>query len=444
MFRSPCRLTVVAVVFLFCTHSQAQTTWVELTGAPITSRHNDAYFVSADEGWVVNGAGEIWTTKDGGASWDRQHFENDSHFRSVGFVNDSVGFAGNVGEGEFGTTDRTALYSTSDAGQTWDPVGAYNGRTPTGICGMQVVNDSMVVAVGRVRGPAFFVKTTDRGTTWISKDMHTYAAGLIDVHFFDPDHGIAVGLTNADHAQSRAIILTTTDGGETWTTTFTSSRQGEWAWKISFPTSNVGYVSLQRNVESPIFFLKTNDGGVTWDEKLFSGSHYFVQGLGFIDENNGWIGGNSSFPTFVTSDGGDSWVSADFGVRVNRFRFLGDSLGYAVGQTVYKYDARAVGVGDEKPDAKQHQLSIETVYPNPSSGAVALRYNLDAPALVRAGAFDVYGREITPLFHAHKSAGVHEITWHGLQSNGNRVAGGLYFIVLRTKTEVATSTVVLK
>ena len=91
-----------------------------------------------------------------------------------------------------------------------------------------------------------------------------------------------------------------------------------------FPSKNVGYVSLQRNYESPIYFLKTVDGGATWDEMLFMNDYYFIQGIGFIDENLGWMGGNSSYPTFVTTDGGQLG-SADFGSRVNRLDFINNT-----------------------------------------------------------------------------------------------------------------------
>ena len=200
--------------------AQSFPAWHTLPNAPVVSRHNDAYFTSPDKGWIVNGAGEIFNTEDGGENWAIQFDQSQSHFRSVGFIDDLRGWSGNVGEGEFGSTDTTALYQTVDGGNTWLPQHNFSGPNPKGLCGMFVVNDTTVVAVGRVRGPSFFVKTTDGGKTWISKDMSAYAAGLIDIYFFTPDIGIAVGLTNPDHEQSSGIILYTSDGGETWETRF--------------------------------------------------------------------------------------------------------------------------------------------------------------------------------------------------------------------------------
>ncbi|SVC70336.1 uncharacterized protein METZ01_LOCUS323190, partial [marine metagenome] len=256
--------------------------WVELPNSPYVSRFNDINFVNTDQGWAVNGWGQIYFTPDGGNSWELQLEQSESHFRSVGFFDVMNGWAGNVGAGEFGATDTIKLYKTSDGGGSWERFDSFSGPDPAGICGLQVVNDSVMCAVGRVRGPAFFIKTIDKGESWISYELDEYAAGLIDLLFFDPDTGFIVGLTHEDHEQSSGVVLRTVDGGVSWETMIVTSRLGEWTWKISFPSRNVGYVSLQRNYDAPIYFLKTTNGGEIWEEKLFSESYYFVQGIGFV------------------------------------------------------------------------------------------------------------------------------------------------------------------
>ena len=80
--------------------------------------------------------------------------------------------------------------------------------------------------------------------------------------------------------------------------------------------------------------MKTTDGGVSWEEKLFR--NYTQQGIGFINESTGWIGGWSG-ATYETTDSGNSWHLAGWGRNVNRFRFINDTVAYSVGQRVYKY-----------------------------------------------------------------------------------------------------------
>ncbi len=403
-------------------------TWRELPAAPFTGRHNDAFFVSAEAGWIVNGDGEIYRTQDGGSSWQLQFRKTTAHFRSVGFLNSQRGFAGNVGEGEFGTTDRPALYETFDGGESWAPMGVWNGPAPRGLCGMQVVNDSVVVAVGRVRGPATFARTTDGGVTWRSRDMGAYAAGLIDVFFAHPDTGYVVGLTNVDHEISSGIILYTEDGGETWVERFRSTRTGEWCWKISFPSRDVGYVSLQRNSRAPIYVLKTSDGGATWEEKLFSSSYYFVQGIGFVDEKRGWIGGNSTSPVYQTEDGGDTWWAESIRPRLNRFRFVGDSLGYAVGRSVHKLADWSVVAVDPVSDAVA-KPSTES-FPNPFIDRTRIRFSVARPSVVTLEVYDLLGRRVTRLIDDFRMPGEHMVEWDGRDLSGRPVAAGTYLYVV--------------
>jgi hypothetical protein len=75
-----------------------------------------------------------------------------------------------------------------------------------------------------------------------------------------------------------------------------------------------------------------------------------LEGVGFVDEQHGWVGGWGSADfkagsTSETVDGGRTWTDAnDIGRFVNRFRFLGRpvTIGYAAGRTVYKYSSEPV------------------------------------------------------------------------------------------------------
>ena len=102
------------------------------------------------------------------------------------------------------------------------------------------MNDSVIYGVGRVRGPVYFLKSTDRGESWYTQNMLQYAADLMDIYFTSVDSGFIVGGNVAPNENSNGIILHTTDAGTTWTNVFTSSQIGEWCWKINFPSKNTG------------------------------------------------------------------------------------------------------------------------------------------------------------------------------------------------------------
>ena len=70
--------------------------------------------MSPDSGWVVNGAGEIHRTTDGGETWTLQTTVS-NYLRCVGFATPLKGWAGAL----YGSP---LLYATGNAGVTWTPV----------------------------------------------------------------------------------------------------------------------------------------------------------------------------------------------------------------------------------------------------------------------------------------------------------------------------------
>ncbi len=429
-------------------YSQAVGIWSKTNFTPSpSSRNNDGFFLNPSVGWIANGIGQIHRTTNGGMSWTKViDKSNNTHWRSIGFFDTLNGFAGALGWGDPNNTsskDTVILYKTTNAGTNWMPEHQLSSSTiKRGFCGMHILDDSVINAVGRVRGPAWFYRTTDRGKTWSAKDMNEYAGGLIDVYFFSKDTGVCVGLTNTDHANSSGVVLMTTDGGETWEKKITTTRTGEWLWKVSFPSRNTGYASLQRNSLSPIYFLKTTDGGNTWNEKLFSNSYYFVQGMGFISDSVGWLGGNSSNPMYQTTDGGDTWKPIGIGRRINRFRFLSPSTGYSIGDSVYIYSLNPTGfmAGQE---SRTLGYELASNYPNPFNPETKISFTLAAVGHVSIAIFDSKGSLIRTLFNAELPAGNHSFTWDGRNEADEDVASGLYLYRLQSKDFTQTKKMML-
>lgn len=421
----------------------SQAKWQKTAYIPSpASRINDGFFLTPMLGWVVNGVGQIHRTSDGGNSWQKVFERSKTHFRSVGFLDSLNGYAGCLGWGDpnnLSSTDTNLIYHSSNSGQTWTPVISLSSAViKRGFCGMHVINDSAIVAVGRVRGPAWFYKSTDRGRTWTAKDMSSYAGGLIDVRFTHPDTGLCVGLTNSNHDSSSGVILFTSDGGTTWTKRITTARKGEWCWKINFPSRKVGYVSLQRNTLSPIYFVKTTDGGITWTEKLFSNSYYFVQGIGFANDTLGWAGGNSANPMYETTNGGESWHSVGLGRRINRIRMFSNTFGYAVGDSVYKYAPTGTWIAADNGSEGPLNFVLRNNFPNPFNPETKIQFTLREASRVVITIFDIHGSIVCTLLNEHLSAGEYTARWEGTNEAEEPVASGAYFY--RLQTEMSTET----
>lgn len=430
------------ILLLTFTELDAQPTWQALPNAPTTSRHDDGFFINENLGWVV-GRGRIWKTIDGGKSWIKQFDHGDIYFRSVGFLDSLTGVAGNLGTNEFGgQTDTNLIYRTTNGGSSWEPVNNFIGPKPRGICGLCVINDSVIVGVGRVRGPVYFLKSTDKGATWHTKSMSDYAMELMDIYFTSPDTGFVVGGNGEVNEKAHGIILHTTDGGETWSNVFTSSQLGEWCWKINFPSRNVGYVSLQRDTGKVVNFVKTIDGGKTWQEHFFNASGYYVQGIGFLNDSVGWIGGNSTFTTFETTDGGESWHDAHFGSRVNRIRRVNDSVAYAMGETIYKYENRSTT--DIVEHKKNHPSGFVLMqnYPNPFNPSTTIEFSIpegiENNSLVLLKVYDVLGNEVRTIFDEVKEPGNYKVIF-----NAGDLPSGVYFYKMQTENYSETKKFIL-
>ena len=315
--------------------------WVPLAEAPhINGKQDDLHFVTPELGWSVNGLGNIHRTTDGGQTWTHLLEQAGTYFRAVLFTSATRGFVANIGPGYFpGVTDPNPLYETRDGGETWTVVTSITGPMPAGICNFTMIDAQHLVAVGRVGGPSFVLLSSDGGETWTSTDVTAQLAMLIDARFTSPQQGWLLGGSSANLDAAHTVVLHTEDGGASWQEVFRSELTREIGWKLSFPTADVGYASvLSYNDTSS--FLKTTDGGRTWQQRPLGVGAYEAKGIGFINARVGWVGGERvGKPVYRTSDGGDSWVAvSDLGPLVNRFRFVDPWTGYAIGSLIYKLE----------------------------------------------------------------------------------------------------------
>lgn len=320
-------------------HYSFSQVWHVLPASPEQPwRNDDLFFINSTTGWVVNIRGEIWKTTDGGTTW-RCMVRQPTAFRCIGFLDTLHGFVGNLGPSVWNSNkDETPLYKTIDGGKTWLPVNDYMGPKPAGLCGMQIVNDSVIVACGRVDGPAYFIKSVDGGNRWRSYNISNYCGMAIDIYFTSSKKGFIAGGTDKSRLLSSSVVIETLDGGNTWKTLIRDSSKQNHCWKITHPSKNTFFISIEELfADNPLKYFKSSDNGKSWQEETHKDIKYgYSQGIGFVDNEHGWIGGSAN--TLFTSDGGKTFskMPENFN-NINRFRFLNDTLGYAAGKKIYKY-----------------------------------------------------------------------------------------------------------
>lgn len=393
------------ILFPKTLHSQS---WSLLPNSPTSGfRHDGMSFINADTGWVVNVDGYIYKTTDGGDSFTQLLFQPETSFRCVGFADANRGWAGNLGPGAFSPgNDTIPLYETNDGGVSWQPVTNISGPIPKGLCGMRVVNDSVVYAVGRVGGPCHILKTSDGGASWTSIPPPPNAFFLIDCHFFSSDTGLVVGSSGTVWADERYAIYYTTDGGANWQQVAQTSTFNGHGWKIDFPSSNVGYVSIETQSSDSIPVLKTTDGGLTWEEKLWHIPIWYQQGIGFVNDSTGWCGALAN-TVKKTTDGGDSWAVVPFVNHFNRFRWVNDSVAYASGNRIWKY-SKGPATGLENSNGQQEipkGLALGPNFPNPFQTETTIPYSIPHPGWVTLKVYDMVGRPVATLVDEFQESG---------------------------------------
>jgi hypothetical protein len=152
---------------------------------------------------------------------------------------------------------------------------------------------------------------------------------------------------------------------------------------------------------------------------------------GFATETRGWVGGNSASTSLGTTNGGNTWFIDSIGYRINRFRLLSDSLGYASGQGVFKYSVFApTGVREVHADIPPGSFVLLNVFPNPFNPQATIEYSLASgaedpatPMYVRVSVHDVLGKEVSIVVNTLVSSGTYRV-----MLDGSRLASGIYFV----------------
>ena len=155
-------------------------------------------------------------------------------------------------------------------------------------------------------------KTTDGGTTWISKISGT-SNRLMAIRFYDDNTGYAVGYNGT--------IIKTTNGGESWVALNSGTTNSLRSLCILNQTSIV-IIGIST-------VLKSSDSGQTWTLTTLGTS---LNDITFTSLNNGYICGSPG-AIYQTKDGGNTWVKHLTPVTnsLNSISFVTDSIGYAAG-----------------------------------------------------------------------------------------------------------------
>jgi photosystem II stability/assembly factor-like uncharacterized protein len=222
---------------------------VNVTERGVNARLVRALFTKDGHGWTFGEAGMLYTTRDGGLSWERQPVPTRHLLLGGSFISSVQGWV--VGAG-------ATILQTFDGGETWrtntltmhaDKSGTAAGHTqPVRFNAVSFVDWLHGWAVGDA-GRVFM--TNDGGHTW-REQASNVMADLYDVKFVDPVEGWAVG--------AEGTVIHTMDGGLRWVkepsgTThalerlyFVNRNRG---WAVGFGGTIITYAPLAGSPQAP-------------------------------------------------------------------------------------------------------------------------------------------------------------------------------------------------
>ena len=139
---------------------------------------------------------------DGGFSWNQILINNNKDLKSIFFINEQKGWIG----------AENLILKTIDNGNTWDSIQI--SLSVNDIC---FLNENKGFVVGESGKIAF---SKDGGNTWVFINHNYSYASFNSIYFINENIGWICGkitINYVETSEDKAVILSTNDAGETWT-----------------------------------------------------------------------------------------------------------------------------------------------------------------------------------------------------------------------------------
>ncbi|MDW8219993.1 MAG: YCF48-related protein [Bacteroidota bacterium] len=317
----------------------------------------EIYFLPSNPrfGWIVGyyrrtlyttDSGKTWTRSQipGRLSYDRGDFRN--HLEGVWFPDTSVGYASGPG----------GIFKSTDGGRTWRDI------TPLQLVGVEARTwgcyfthrDTGYVVSGGCGDQQLFLRTTNGGNTWTVFAGPDRNSGLSDV--------IVYSSRGLGYAVASGQIFRTLNGGLTWSLfarTYAAGARLQNVWHEDLSISNrtflVPYSGTQCTGAGTGGGMRiSTDMAQTWRE-FATGEPMF--GTYLLNDSTGWaVGVNAS--AYYTNTYGRTWELRNCGIPpgadLDDLWFINDTLGFVVGEGVYRY-----------VPPSERELKIQPIPPSP-------------------------------------------------------------------------------
>lgn len=422
------------------------TTWTRQNCFSTNSYPNCLFFFNKNDGWCmgdpVSGEFEIYTTSNGGSSWEKVNGSaipdpvsgEYGWYHSFSAVNDTICFG----------TSKGRLFRSADKGHTWtvSSVPDFDGGSlkpvfQNGLHGLATTNvwDPM---------PGNLWETFDGGATW-TKVAYTGKMYMSDVKYVPGTTNTWVSCGGMGYQELGRCVFGCSysfDGGHTWTefpgtagTQFTwmnwISNKAAWAGGVNTCSGDglFRYTGLLAPLQAPMDLqadVISQDVNLSWNEPSDAAPGALLLGYNMYRD---CLKINKDMITGLTFT--DTAVSP--GIHLYMVKALYDA-GESFGDSL---EVEVFHVGVEDSQAGTHNLEPR-VYPNPASVSATFAYQLKEESPVTLEISDNFGRSAMKPINRFQQAGSNMITL-----DVSSYAGGVYIYRLTAGDRIVTGKIII-
>ncbi len=96
---------------------------------------------------------------------------------------------------------------------------------------------------------------------------------------------------------------------------------------------------------------------------------------------------------------------------------------------------KEISTGMNDPSGFGSGFQVESIYPNPFTDRVFIRFNLPTENQVQVKIYDIAGKQVALLLDQHLSAGENSAQWNGLDQDGSNANPGTYIYTIQSGSE---------
>jgi photosystem II stability/assembly factor-like uncharacterized protein len=324
-------LKILVIAFLLMTLAGPR--WTKQTSG-VTARLRGVSAVNEQVAWASGSGATVLRTVDGGAAWQKLNVTDEKlDFRDVDAVDAQTAYILSIGNGP---TSR--IYKTTDAGQTWK-LQFKNDDEKAFLDAMSFWDANHGIAFGDSVDLKFYILTTaDGGNTWSRVPTESLPPAQANEGAFAAS-GTNVALYGKSHAwigtgaAAKSRVLHTADGGRTWQVADTPLASGPSSgiFSIAFRDAKHGVVAggdYRKESETVDNLAVTDDGGVTW--RLVKGLSGFRSVVAYVPLQKTLVAIGPSGGDYSLDDG-RTWTKIN-GPGFDTFSFVpGKQIGWGAG-----------------------------------------------------------------------------------------------------------------